>query len=144
LQNKGVRCWFAPHDIQGGRKIHVQVDEAIRLYDKLLLILSPASIKSQWVETEIRKTRKCETQENRRMLFPLRLMDFETLLGWECFDADSGKDLATELREYFIPDFSQWKIDHDAYSKAFERLLRDLKADRHRRVVGSIKSDEIR
>jgi uncharacterized protein YjbI with pentapeptide repeats len=22
LQNKGVRCWFAPHHIQGGKKIH--------------------------------------------------------------------------------------------------------------------------
>ena len=30
----------------------------------------------------------------------------ETIQAWECFDADSGKDLATELREYFIPDFS--------------------------------------
>ena len=32
LQNKGVRCWFAPHDIQGGKKIHEQIDEAIRVY----------------------------------------------------------------------------------------------------------------
>ena len=40
LQAKGVRCWFAPHDIKGGRKIHEQLDEAIRLHDKLLLILS--------------------------------------------------------------------------------------------------------
>ncbi len=35
LQAKGVRCWFAPHDIHGGRKIHEQIDEAIRLHDKL-------------------------------------------------------------------------------------------------------------
>ena len=39
-------CWFAPHDIQGGRKIHEQIDEAIRVYDKLLLILSDASMNS--------------------------------------------------------------------------------------------------
>ncbi len=32
LQAKGVRCWFAPHDIRGGRKIHEQIDEAIRLH----------------------------------------------------------------------------------------------------------------
>jgi uncharacterized protein YjbI with pentapeptide repeats len=38
LQNKGVRCWFAPHEIQGGKKIYEQIDEAIRLYDRLLLI----------------------------------------------------------------------------------------------------------
>ena len=46
LQAKGVRCWFAPHDIQGGRKIHEQIDEAIRLYDKLVLILSAYGLKT--------------------------------------------------------------------------------------------------
>ena len=55
LQNKGVRCWFAPHDIQGGRKIHEQIDEAIRLHDKLLLILSEHSMNSEWVKTRDRQ-----------------------------------------------------------------------------------------
>ena len=57
LQAKGVRCWFAPHDIRGGRKIHEQIDEAIRLHDKLLLILSEDSMSSDWVQTEIAKAR---------------------------------------------------------------------------------------
>ena len=61
------------------------------------------------------------------MLFPVRLVDFNTLRDWECFDADTGKDSAREIREYFIPDFSEWK-DHDKYRKAFDRLLHDLKA----------------
>jgi hypothetical protein len=129
LQNKGVRCWFAPHDIQSGKKIHEQIDEAIRLYDRLLLILSESSIHSEWVETEISKARKRETREKRRMLFPVRLVDFETLRQWECFDADTGKDSAREIREYFIPDFSHWK-DHDSYREAFQRLSKDLKAER--------------
>jgi len=30
LQAKSVRCWFAPHDIKAGRKLHEQIDEAIR------------------------------------------------------------------------------------------------------------------
>jgi hypothetical protein len=38
------------------------------------------------------------------------------------------KDPTREIREYFIPDFSNWK-DHDAYQKAFQRLVRDLKAE---------------
>lgn len=128
LQNKGVRCWFAPHDIQGGRKIHEQIDEAIRLYDRLLLILSPASLHSAWVETELAKARKRESQESRRMLFPVRLIDYEALRQWECFDADTGKDSAREIREYYIPDFSNWK-DHDSYQQEFNKLLRDLKPD---------------
>jgi hypothetical protein len=32
-----------------------------------------------------------------------------------------------EIREYFIPDFTDWK-DPDAFEKAFDRLLNDLKA----------------
>ena len=88
LQNEGVRCWFAPHDLQGGRKIHEQIDEAILVYDRLLLIISEASMHSEWVQTEIAKARKREMREDRRMLFPVRLVDFNTLLKWECFDAD--------------------------------------------------------
>ena len=125
LQAKGVRCWFAPHDIRSGRKIHDQIDEAIRMYDKLLLILSPDSMASEWVKTEISKARRREIKEGKRVLFPIRLCSFEALRDWECFDADTGKDSAREIREYFIPDFSDWK-DHDAYKKAFDRLLEDL------------------
>ena len=125
LQAKGVRCWFAPHDIRAGRKIHEQIDEAIRVYDKLLLILSPASMESEWVKTEISKARKREIKEGKRILFPIRLCSFEALRDWECFDSDAGKDSAREIREYFIPDFSNWK-DHDDYRKAFDRLLHDL------------------
>jgi uncharacterized protein YjbI with pentapeptide repeats len=127
LQNKGVRCWFAPHDIQGGRKLHEQIDEAIRLHDKLLLILSPHSMESEWVKTEIAKARKREVRDQRRVLFPIRLAPFETMRDWECFDADTGKDSAREIREYFIPDFSNWK-NHDSYQEAFQRLISDLKA----------------
>lgn len=127
LQAKSVRCWFAPHDVQGGKKLHEQIDEAIRVYDKLLLILSPASMESEWVKAEIFKAREREIREKRRVLFPIRLCSFEALRDWQLFDADAGKDLAREIREYFIPDFSNWK-DHDAYKLAFDRLLKDLNA----------------
>jgi len=125
LQVKGVRCWFAPHKLRGGEKLYEQIDEAIRVYDKLLLILSPASMGSEWVNTEISRARKREIKDGKRILFPIRLCAFETLRDWELFDADSGKDLAREIREYYIPDFSNWK-DHDAYKLAFDRLLKDL------------------
>jgi hypothetical protein len=68
LQAKGVRCWFSPHHIAAGRKLHEQIDEAIRLHERLLLILSPASIASEWVKTEIAKARKREVREQRRVL----------------------------------------------------------------------------
>jgi hypothetical protein len=83
---------------------------------------------SQWVMTEIRKARETEKKEKRRKLFPIRLCDFATLRDWTCFDADTGKDLAVEVHEYFIPDFSNWK-NHDAFESAFARLKKDLEAE---------------
>jgi hypothetical protein len=128
LQSRNVRCWFAPHHVQGGKKLHEQIDEAIRVHEKLLLILSPDSMGSEWVKTELANARKREVRESRRVLFPMRLCSFEELRDWECFDADTGKDSAREIREYFIPDFSDWK-DHDKYKSEFERLMGNLRAE---------------
>jgi uncharacterized protein YjbI with pentapeptide repeats len=128
LQARGVRCWFAPHVIQGGRKVHEQIDEAIKVYDKLLLILSDASMASNWVKTEIANARAKEVQQKRQMLFPITLVPYDSIKAWKLFDGDTGIDSASEIREYFVPDFSKWK-DHDSNAKAFDRLVRDLKAE---------------
>jgi hypothetical protein len=79
------------------------------------------------MECESRQARKREVAEQRRLLFPVRLVDYEAIKAWECFDADTARDFATESREYYIPDFTAWK-DHDAFEAAVARLLRDLKA----------------
>jgi hypothetical protein len=84
---------------------------------------------SDWVQTEIAKARKREAQEKRQMLFPVTLVPYDPVIKeWECSDADRGKDSAREIREYFIPDFSNWK-DHNSYRTAFDRLVKDLKAE---------------
>jgi len=121
LQAKGVRCWFAPHDIQGGKTIQEQIDQAIRRYDRLLLILSEQSVNSGWVETEITNAWERQIQQGKHVLFPVRLGSFEELEKWKCPDPKTGKDLAREIRKYFIPDFSNWK-DHDSHQTAFQRL----------------------
>jgi len=128
LRDAKARVWFAPEDIKGGEKIYEQIERAIQLHDRLLLVLSENSLRSNWVETEIRKAIEVEKRENRRKLFPIRITEYETLKMWRCFDADSGRDLAIEVREYFIPDFSNWK-NHDSFEAAFDKLLRDLRAE---------------
>ena len=74
--------------------------------------------------------------EQRRLLFPVRLIDYEAIKTWECFDADTAKDLATEIREYYIPDFTAWE-EHDAFETAVGRLLRDL-TDPERKPDGPV------
>jgi hypothetical protein len=128
MRTENLRVWYAPEDVRGGRKLHEEIFQAIQIHDKLLLVLSNQSMESEWVITEVRRARKVEREQGRRKLFPIRLIDFEAIQKWECFDADSGKDLAVELREYHIPDFSNWK-DHDSFEKEFAKLLRDLRAN---------------
>ena len=127
LRAVGIDCWFAPEDIKGGDKVYDQITEAIQRQDKLLLILSEHSINSNWVAQEIRKINERERKEGKKMLFPIRLTSFETIRDWELFDSDEGLDLASMVREYYIPDFSEW-TNADSYKEAFDRLLRDLRA----------------
>jgi len=128
LQSAGVHCWFAAHDMRGGDKVFEQIRHAIHLHNRLLLILSETSMASEWVKSEIALARNREAIEGRRVLFPVRLVDFETLREWTCFDADREKDSAREIREYFVVDFSQWR-NEASYQWAFERLLNDLKSE---------------
>jgi len=128
LRAEHLRVWFAPEDVKSGRKLNEQIERAIQIHDRLLVVLSEDSMQSEWVITEIRKARKVETKEGRRKLFPIRLVDFDTIRKWECFDADTGKDLAVEMREYFVPDFSNWR-EHDEFETSFQRLLLDLRAE---------------
>ena len=131
LQQDHVRVWFAPEDMKGGQKLHEQLDAAIRLHDKLLLVVSEHSMNSEWVRTEIRKARKREVKEGKRVLFPIRLVPFERLQEWEAFDADTWKDMAVEVREYYVPDFTTWK-DRDSFEAEYKKLLRDLQASAER------------
>jgi hypothetical protein len=84
---------------------------------------------SNWVKTETANARTREEQQKGQILFPISLVPFDSIKAWKLFDADAGIDSAREIREYFIPDFSRWK-EHDSYRKAFDRLLRDLRAGR--------------
>ncbi|MBI1877858.1 MAG: toll/interleukin-1 receptor domain-containing protein [Chloroflexi bacterium] len=73
LQQKGVRCWFAPEDLKIGAKIRPAIDETIRLHDKLLLVLSEHSVRSQWVEQEVETALARERKQDETVLFPIRL-----------------------------------------------------------------------
>jgi uncharacterized protein YjbI with pentapeptide repeats len=116
LRNKGARCWFAPHDMPIGGKILDEIDAAIRLRDKLLLIVSEHSIESDWVEDEVTKAFEEERKRKQIVLFPIRL-DNAVM--------DTNEAWAAKLRARNIGDFTRWK-EHSAYQKSFERVLRDL------------------
>jgi hypothetical protein len=127
LERERLRVWDAPEDLRGGLASMDQINQANRVQDKLLLVLSRASMASEWVGHEVKRAVERERREKHRVLFPIGLTPWEDLKAWSAFDLGLGKDVAQLVREYQIPDFSNWK-DQDAFEAAFARLLRDLKA----------------
>ena len=126
LREEGIRVWFAPEDLRAGSKIHEEVASAIDRFDRLIVVLSENSIRSLWVQSEIRRARRREIRYKCRMLFPVSLVPFESLRKWELFDADVGQDVAAELREYFTLDFSNWR-DPLHFEKQAQALIKGLK-----------------
>ena len=108
-----------PEDVKIGDEFRNHIDEAIRLHDKLMVILSQHSVESSWVEFEVNKALKEEQDQGKLVLFPFKLDEtvMETPEAW-----------AADIRRQRHPgDFVKWK-EHDAYQAAFQRLLRDLQA----------------
>ena len=123
MRDEGLRVWFAPEEMKGGRRVIDQIEQAIHVQDRLLLVLSEASMQSNWVETELRTALAREQKEKRQILFPIRITAWEAVQAWKCFDTDTGKDLAKAVREYHIPDFSNC-TEHDAFEAAFGKFSR--------------------
>jgi hypothetical protein len=119
LEKNGVRCWYAPEDIKIGEEFRQKIDDAIRDHDKLLLVLSEHSVRSNWVQDEVEACFEREQRQQRQMLFPIRLdaAVTRTRQAWA----------AAIRRRRQIGDFTRWR-EPASYSEALERLLRDLKA----------------
>ncbi len=119
LTARNVSCWFAPEDLKIGDEFRERIDDAIRIHNKLLVVLSENSINSSWVKKEVETAFEKERMNDHTVLFPVRLDDnvMNTVQAWA----------ADIRRTRHIGDFSKWRRK-SSYQNAFERLLKDLKA----------------
>lgn len=123
LDRAGVSLWFDEHDLRTGDRIRDTIDRAVRARDKLLLILSEASLASEWVENEVETALEEErlSPDRRSILFPIRLDDtvMKTELAWA----------RMVRRDRHITDMSGWS-NKASYRRGIERLLQDLRVER--------------
>jgi hypothetical protein len=102
-----------------GDRIRDTIDQQIRLREKLLIVLSSASLASTWVEDEVEAALEEErtSPERRTVLVPIKI---------DHAVEETDRTWARQIkRTRHIGDFTHWE-DDDAYQKALARLLRDL------------------
>ena len=120
LQRRGIRCWFAPHDMRIGDKVLDAVDDAIVRTDRVVLILSQAAIASGWVEDEVTRAFAEERRRSETLLLPVRIDDavLSATTAW-----------ATKLRDgRNIGDFTGYP-EPACYRRTLERLVLALTID---------------
>lgn len=117
LEQVGVQCWLDAKELTVGASISGTIRKAIQAHDRVVVVLSQASVRSSWVRQEIKNASRLEQARKTPVLFPISL-DQSLFLP-------SGKPHLAYLRDRLVLDFSGWR-DQAKYQKAFSSLVRDL------------------
>lgn len=121
LRRKKVRIWKWDIDARLGRSLWGEIDEAIRIYDKLLIVASKSSLTSPQVLREMERALRREDETGKQVLFPIRIDDF-------IFDQWDHERRADVIR-YLIGDATAWQEDRASLDGLVQKIVRDLKRE---------------
>jgi uncharacterized protein YjbI with pentapeptide repeats len=113
----GVRVFWDRFDVIPGETLEGQILEAIREHDRLLIVLSKASMASPWVKREL----ELAWYHKRDSLLPIRLCPIEDIQQWN----RAQENLPDMAATWPILDFSIWR-DPGEYSHALSLLLKSF------------------
>lgn len=133
LQARGIRCWLDERQLLPGDQIHRAIDEAVRLWDKVLLCCSEAALTSWWVDKEIQKALQKEEQLWRERgtevlaIIPLNLDEFLFKPEWQDW---KRQHLTTRL----AGDFTELEASNGKFEAQVELVAKALRVGRGARV----------
>lgn len=117
LRKAGVRVWDAQDGLRIGEDIQSAIHKSILRHDKLLVILSSSSLRSQKVGEEVRLALEREEASGKSVLFPVKVDNaiLDHNIGWP-----------KSLRNRHVGDFTEY-ANPAKLEKAFRQLLHDLR-----------------
>jgi uncharacterized protein YjbI with pentapeptide repeats len=117
LGKAGVRVFWDQFDVIPGEYLDDQIVQAIREHDRLIIVLSPASMASSWVKREI----ELAWYHKRESLILVRLCPIEEIRAWTAAH-ETLPDLATLFP---VLDLSGW-TEPDEFTRALTLILKTL------------------
>jgi hypothetical protein len=97
LRRHKVRVWYSQTNIRGGQKWHDEIGSALRRCDWFVIVLSPQSIDSDWVKSELLYAFRDNILRDR--VVPILYQDCDP------------EDLSWKLPEFQIIDFRKSLTD---------------------------------
>jgi len=128
LRAAGLRVWFDEWELGVGDSIVPRIEQAVATSDLLLVLLSPRSVESRWVQMELGSFLVRELKDRAITLIPALIEDCEiprVLADRQYLDLrkdfDKGLErLISQLRA--VPDIDFSRLD----GRTFEKLVGDL------------------
>jgi hypothetical protein len=128
LRAAGLRVWFDEWELGVGDSIVARIEQAVATSDLLLVLLSPRSVESRWVQMELGSFLVRELKDRAITLIPALIEDCEiprVLADRQYIDLrkdfDKGLErLISQLRA--VPDIDFSRLD----GRTFEKLVGDL------------------
>jgi uncharacterized protein YjbI with pentapeptide repeats len=75
LQNAGLVCWYDQRDLKVGEEFPTSIEEAVRSFDAVLVVLSHDSLASEWVAREVEAAAQPADGGKQPLILPMTLDD---------------------------------------------------------------------
>ena len=75
LQRSGIGVWFDQWEIRAGDSLIVKISEGLNTHDFLVIVLSPASVASAWVQKELNTALMTELDDRKATVIPALYRD---------------------------------------------------------------------
>ena len=128
LRRAGLRVWFDAWELAQGDSIADRIDQAVRSSDLLVVLLSPRSVESKWVQTELSAALARELKDRAITVIPALIEDCAIPLSLaDRVYLDLRHDLAGGVQRLVdqiggAPDLQFSQLD----GRTFENLVADL------------------
>jgi len=111
LEDNGIKTWYDERDMNIGDIVNEKITEGINQSDCFLIVISPNSIKSDWVKYELNEAYHVYITEKKRIL-PVLIGDL------------SEKDIPQKLKKHLYSDLR----NNDNYDQSIKKLCSSITA----------------